>query len=474
MKKNLLILDGIVAKKLLDRISNTYIQYNAFDIVYTNSEILPEKQSSVDFTFYNFDATSYSKLYPFITNNFYNEIFIVLQNETETLNVISNIRLIKTKINLIVYDNWGIEIDDDYIQYYKSLEIVSNGLFEKLPDIPIVAQNIGLRQGEIMEIKIPFGSLYAYRYIGSIVQKGWKICALYRNETLITIRPSLIIKPYDLILIVGKPKVLNNIYNLVSQSIGQFPVPFGKNIYLYLNLKKQKKDEILTLVNKAIILHRNLQSSELIVKIVYPSTSKLLDEIKSQFSQNDTYTFNVEYRKINFIDLIESDAIKYRIGLLVIGLYLLKEKHSIKKLLKIKLPIFKSGMSNLDEVKQSLVILHDQFSYEQIASTIFDISSQFKIKMKLYDMNPIGQDKDTKLVEYFEELSTIFNKEISIVNTENNPIKELEKETKTLQILPLKTSMFKRRFMRFLSLNTDLLSFDMKQHNQILIPINED
>ena len=44
-------------------------------------------------------------------------------------------------------------------------------MVEKLPNVPVLAQNIGLKQGEIMEIRIPFGSSYAYRYIGSIEQK---------------------------------------------------------------------------------------------------------------------------------------------------------------------------------------------------------------------------------------------------------------------------------------------------------------
>ena len=63
-------------------------------------------------------------------------------------------------------------------------------------------------QAEIMEIRVPFGSSYAYRYIGSIEQKEWKIFGLYRNRKLLNIKPSLVLKPNDVILLInGVPVV---------------------------------------------------------------------------------------------------------------------------------------------------------------------------------------------------------------------------------------------------------------------------
>ena len=141
---------------------NTNINDNEYDIVYTDDKLLPETTAS-SFTFYKFDATSYSKLSLLMTNSIYSEILVVLNSKDETINTIKNIRLIKEKVNITVYDKWDINLDDSNILYHRALEIVSNGLFEKLPNVPVVAQNIGMREGEIMEIKIPFGSSYAYR-----------------------------------------------------------------------------------------------------------------------------------------------------------------------------------------------------------------------------------------------------------------------------------------------------------------------
>lgn len=472
MKKILVILDGIVAKKLLDKMVSSNTNENEYDILYTDDRILPERKLS-NFTFYNFDATSYSKLFPLISNNFYSEVIIVLNSKDETINVVKNIRLIKEKLSITLYDTWDIELEDNYIHYYKALEVLSNGLRERFPNTPVYAQNIGLREGEIMEIKIPFGSSYAYRYIGSIKQKDWKIFGLYRNQKLLTVKPSLVLKPNDIILVIGKPEILDNIYNIISKSQGQFPMPFGKNIYLYLDLLNIEEDEILSLVNKSIILQRKLHDAKLIVKVTNPSTMQTLDKIKAQFSQDDIYKIDIDYNYAKFEDTIKKDKNQYGLGLLVFSNTLLQYQNIFEGILKLKLPVFKAGHESLDSLKFTLSVLNDNHSYEQIASMLFDISKQLKTKVKLYDMDPLGHEKDSSLMEHFENLGTIFSQEVKIVNNEKNPIKELEKDENILQVLPLKKSMFEKRYFKFATLDTDMLSFDISKHNQILIPIIE-
>jgi hypothetical protein len=97
MKKILLIIDGIVAKKLLDRMLNTNINENNYDIIYTDDTLLPET-IPLRFTFHKFDATSYSKLLPLISSNLYSDIFVVLPTQEETINTVKNIRLIEKKV----------------------------------------------------------------------------------------------------------------------------------------------------------------------------------------------------------------------------------------------------------------------------------------------------------------------------------------------------------------------------------------
>ncbi len=472
VKKILIILDGIVAKKLLDRMISANTKDNHYDIVYLNRNIVPQEIPS-NFTFFNFDPTSLSKLSQLLNANFYSESLVILQTKDELLSTIENIRSIKSKLNITAYDKWDIQLDDPNIQYHRAIEILSNGLFEKLPNIPTVAQNIGLRQGEIMEIKIPFGSSYAYRYIGSIKQKEWKISAIYRNDVLIDVKPSLVLKPNDVILIIGNPKVLNNVYNRISKNQGQFPMPFGKNLYLFLDLLRQPEYEILILVKNAKILTKTLSNVKLMIRITNPSTLNLINKIKDQFDDPKDFDIEIDYYKKPINELLLSDKNRYEIGLLIFGHSLLKYQTITKSLIDLKLPIFKSGHGDIKSIKDTLIILNEAKSYEQISPIIFDISTQLKTKIKIYDMNPLGDDHDEDLIEYFESLGDVFNQEINVIRGSKNPIRELKLEENILQILPLKETMFEHHFFRFTSLDTDMLSFDIELHNQILIPIIE-
>ncbi len=90
-------------------------------------------------------------------------------------------------------------------------------------------------------------------------------------------------------------------------------------------------------------------------------------------------------------------------------------------------------------------MLNDVTSYEQISPVIFDISHQLKTKTRIFDMDPIGEQEDkTNLLDHFENLAKIFNQKIEIISNEKNPIRELKKQTNTLQVLPLKEEMFKK------------------------------
>ena len=472
MKNVLVVLDGIVAKKLLDRIVETNTGNNIYDVVYINDYILPEQRPS-NFTFYRFDPTSESKLVFILNNVMHSEALVVLNSKEDTLSVASIIRKCRENFHFTIYDIWDLDIQDSKIYYYKGNEVLANGLVEQLPNIPVLAQNIGLKQGEIMEIKIPFGSSYAYRYVGSIAQKDWKIFALYRGQTLVNVKPSLIIKPNDVILIIGKPEVLTQVYSAISRTAGHFPMPFGNNIYVYCDLYIQEETEVLSTIAKAKILHQRMRNKKLIVKITRPTTAKIIEEIKSLLLDIEDIILEIDYANSGIKTILKDDKKRLDIGLLVLSQSLLEYKEAIRNIIGLKIPVFKIGFEKLSAVKNTVVVLNDMESYEQISPTVFDISGQLKIKIKVFNMDPVGDTNKNELVPHLENLSKIFNQEIVVVSNSSNPIKELRKEQNILQILPLKEAMFDKRIFNFFSTNSDLLSFDINKYNQILIPVVE-
>lgn len=475
MKKILVILDGIVAKKLMRRIVESNTTENNYDVVYMNDAIVPEQKPS-NFTFYKFDPTSESKLAMVLDKDIHIQALVALNSKDEMLNVIKNIKARKNTLHISILDYWGIEIEDPYLNIYKGIEVLANGMVERLPNIPVMAQNIGLKQGEIMEIKIPFGSSYAYRYIGSIEQNEWKIFGLYRNEKLINIKPSLILKPNDIILVIGKPTVLMQVYNAIGKSQGQFPMPFGHHLYFYLDMYIQTKQRILDVIKEVKYLNNMFKSTKMIIRITRPTNVGILDLIKESFKDDDTVLIRMDYHDEPMKKQLKNDMKKYDIGMVILTHEMFKIKEYAKEIKALTIPIYKLGEELTGSIKKTTVLVNDVNSYEQISPVIFDVASQLKTKTKIFDMDPIGEEVDkTTLLNHFENLAKIFNQKVEVISNDNNPIRELKKQTNTLQILPLKNEMFKQRFSwKFLYTNPDLISFDMKKYSQLLIPVIEE
>ncbi len=473
MKNVLVILDGKIAKYLVKKMVDLNNNLNQYDIVYTDDSILCKEVPS-NFTFYKFDPTSFSKLKFILNKSLYQDALIALDTKEDTLAVVHNIRVKYKDLNFTVYDQWGLDLKDKNIKYYRGNDIISNGLIEQLPNIPVFAQNIGLRQGEIMEIRVPFGSTYAYRYIGSIGQKDWKIVTLYRNNKLVNIKPSLILKPNDVIIIIGKPDVLIQVYNAITKSSTQFPMPFGKNIYLYIDMFIQEEEEILSAIEDVKILHQRMKNSLLVIKITRPTTIVSLNKIRFNISKIPDMKLEIDYFNLGIHTILKEDKVRFDIGLIVLTKNILKYKEAIKNIILLKLPIFKVGEENISSLKHILVLLNDDKLYEQISPTLFDISTQLKIKLKVLDIDPIGDKKRIELIAHLNNLSKIFVQNIHLIQEEANPIKRLNKEHNILQVLPLKEEMFKKRVIKFLTTDSDLLSYDNNKFNQILMPVIED
>lgn len=472
MKRVLILLDGIVAKNLLKRLVELDTSHSVYDVVYMNDSILTIKKPS-NFIFYKFDPTSLSKLKLVMNKVSYDDILVVLGNKDDTVSVIENIRTINRNINFNVYNEWDIDLVDKNIQNYNAIDILTSGLIERLPNVPVIAQNIGLKQGEIMEIKIPFGSAYAYRYISSISQKDWKIFALYRNNMMLNVRPALILKPNDIILVIGKPKVLLQAYAAISMSSGHFPMPFGKNIYVYIDLYLQSEDDALNAIKKARYLHERLNNTKLVIRVTRPTTVETIDKIKDLVKNIEDKFLEFDYHNLGVLNIMTSDIKKYEVGMFVLTNTLLKDTKIAKKVLASKKPIFKVGVENINNIKTISMVLNSLKAYEQLSPILFDISSQLKYKVNVINSDPIGDTDRTKLTHHLDSLAKIFNQDIKIETNGKNPMDVLKQKDNILQILPLKEDMFKKRVISFFTTNSDLLSYDLKYLNQIIIPIIE-
>ena len=474
MKNILILADGLSAEHFIIRLNQKRVGDNAYVIVTPNHEFpLPEKQV-VEMQQHIFDPTSYSKLREVLHATHFHMVFIVLDSPAETRETLKNIRMVDEKIRIYLLDHWDAfdESDESYTQVFNLNQLIANRLFDHLPNVPLVAQNVGLSEGEIMEVGIPFGSSFAYRHIGSISQVKWRIVALYRDAKLILPTSATMIKPQDSILIVGKPNILNNVYQRIINKEGLFPEPFGKHLYMLIDLSFDE-DQALNYMSEALYMQERLEGRHLIVRVINPGDFALLNAIKSLIKSNVEIV--VEYNSTDIGAIITSDMQQYNIGLLFTSMETFSGDNLAAELLDLKKLVYVFGETPLYTVTNSVILMGEDGEMESISSTSFYISETLGFDLCLCNFDPEGDFESRRMiVEHYETLSHATHYPITIEEKKANPIRTLAGMENILQIAPLTYGLDSRRFLsKFSTKSKDHLFRDTK-HPKLLIPVVQD
>jgi hypothetical protein len=417
------------------------------------------------------DPTSFSKLKNIMDATKFSNLFIVMEDIEDARYALKNIALINTKMRIVLVNQWDDEEigkDHENINIVHSNQLIAAHLYDQLPNVPLVAQNVGLGQGEIMEVHVPFGSSYAYRHIGSILQNKWKIAALYREEKQILPTNATMIRPNDTLLILGKPIVLDGVYKTINKRIGLFPEPFGKNVYLILDFKHDQKDAVLYL-KQSIYLIEKLEDKELFVRIMHPNNFKLIDELKAL--ESDHVTISISYEDKNVKSLVENDIHEFNIGLIMNSIPTFESDDLKETLYNLKKLVFLFGEKLLYNIKRSVVLMSENEKMESISSTAFDISETLGLGLTLGDFDPEGDFESKKMIiEHYETLTQIFNMEMNIEQKVANPIRELSNMEDILQIAPFEKRLNTDSFRKLISNKIQDFLLTTNRHPKLLVP----
>ncbi len=471
MKQILILADGIVAKHFLQRIGETFIRTNEYTVVTLDRSILPQQLPS-NIISYQFDPTSYIKLSMLIKREF-DDIFIVMKNRVDAEGAYQNIRRDRPYARITFFNRWDIEFDDENLISINANELLASRMYDFLPNVPVIAQNVGLGQGEIMEVLVPFGSAYVYRHIGTIEQNQWRIVALYRSNQLILPKPSLMIKPNDLLLLVGKPSVLESVFKAIKQELGQFPAPFGENLYLYLDMVEEKSECIKGCLEQVKYLHRRFKGRKLIIRVANPTDIGLLEEIKAMERENELVSCFIDYRRREAEDLIGGDMQDHNVGLLICGGDLFAQKEFRSIFYALRKPVLQISSYPLTGLKKVVVVLSEEKSMEFISATVFDVASQLDLNIELLDYDPDGEfEKKSFILNHYENLSHIFSKNLEIRQERKNPIRELSHEKEFLQVLPFTRKILQNPLLSYFSADAEKLYFKLSKNPQLFVPVD--
>lgn len=465
MRKILLILDGIVAKEFVSTLRSKNVENN-YQIFVSPDETLLPPDSNEYVESYNFDPSSTRKLRSILDVQI-TDCYIIVNDDRDI--IYDTIRSYSKTIQITMLGTIELKEEDQMLTMVDESNVLSAKLFEKFPNVPRTAKYIGLGQGEIMQISVPSGSPYAYRAVGSIRQKRWKISAIYRNNSFILPTNSSVIYPNDSLLLVGDPKVLWDIYYRIKDEVGQFPTPFGLDVVLYFDLSSRTSLE--SCINQSLWLFDKFKNKKLHLCFFNPTKFDDLQLIKGNENlDRDNITWNIEYHDTSLKHLLARDIANKNIGLIIIDNCLFDSHKNI--LFDYGCPILKLGNTPLDTLENSAVIIPSNIQEaEKISSVVFDFSTQIGAYIKLYDFD-IDSNYNQQAIDYYNKIAKIFEKNIeTITSNVLNPIIWLSNQEKTIQIIPLKKEEMKKSIFKSL-MNVEKLSVHLSNMPQLFIPIS--
>jgi len=466
MKKILIISSGDAGEHFIQRVLDTYTSENIYYVVQVKAKNY-EDINPARFKFYEFDPTSFYKLSNLLKMEFV-QVMIAMDNYQDVENTIKNIKLVKKHLRVIVLDKWNIYSEDPNVVLINSNEILASRLLDYLPNVPVIAQNVGIGEGEIMEVLVPFGSSFVYRHIGVIEQKNWRIVAIYRNRKLIMPSRRRMIQPNDLLVLVGEPSVLKSVYRAIKRELGQFPEPFGSNIYLYVDMNIINFSTIKELIRRAVFAHKKFKH-DLVIKVVNPNNINILQYIKEYSSDN--VIVDIEYLSKNLVNTFFNDIKSYHVGLVIVSSEMFADYKTRRILYEAHIPVLKLSDRSFASVKDAALILGDNRDLEKVSATIFDISEQMGFNLEIYNYINEHQEAKEQVIEHYYNLATIFSKSIKVIKENQNPIRTLKKKDNFIQILPFTYKLTKRRIYSLLSTDSEKLYYKLDNNHQIFIPV---
>ena len=470
MKNILILADGLVAEEFVQIVNSKRIADNHYTVVTPGSLKLPEK-IQVPMEIVPIDPTSYSKLRQLFNRNDFLVVFILLDTLEETGESLKNIRRIDEKVRVVMLDRWNgfRKLKQANTTVVNANEMLSNQLYNLLPDVPVIARNVGLGEGEIMEVLVPFGSPFAYRHVGSIQQIKWRIAALYRNGKLILPNNATMIRPQDILLLIGRPQVLNNLYYRIQKRSGMFPEPFGRNLYLFLDMDRDEA-RALEYLEEACFLLEKLEERELVVRVVNPGDFTVVEALKERGSAR--VDLQISYEPEDEASVLVADMQRYDLGIVFLSRATFGKEAVQSEVFDLKKLVYLFGRTPLPEVKSAAILLGKEEEMEAISSTSFYISETLGLELCLCHFDPEGEfDGGKRVEEHYETLSHIFHYPVRTEKRQANPVRALREMQQVLLIAPFAKRLRRRWHLPFLSTDVEDYLLDRIDHPKLLIPV---
>jgi Trk K+ transport system NAD-binding subunit len=313
---------------------------------------------------------------------------------------------------------------------YVNKAIATASLLEKEIESGIITpSNIGLGQGEIIEIAVMPTSIVAGYPVGKFSSRKWEIVAIFRGEKLILPKPKTIIKPGDRILIVGDPKILKYIADLIKSGEPQFPLQFGNELII---LVKEEKD---LLIKDARFFYENTKLS----KVKFFFCREVKKTVISQFenpSKMEVSAKQIKNCENELLKLIGEETYGmvvlppiYREFPMFFGIKTFPIKVAEQTLSPV---VMAKGTTPVERI---LVPVSGSFSSLRALEISIELSLMANAEITALYVSPFGTDGRAKrLQEKITKISTMYKKPIEFKVRKGNPVREFAEESKNYSL----------------------------------------
>lgn len=112
-------------------------------------------------------------------------------------------------------------------------QAMAGALLARLPGVVATTSEVGLGQGEILQVRVMPGSLVIGRTIAEVATREYLVAAIYRAGELIVPHGDTRVDAGDQVLLVGEPETLRAIADYFRLGGAQFPLQFGRSVVLW-------------------------------------------------------------------------------------------------------------------------------------------------------------------------------------------------------------------------------------------------
>jgi len=330
------------------------------------------------------------------------------------------------------------------------------------------ATNIGLGNKEIVEVNILSRSHFVDRPLRYLRPSRWKVGAIYRNDALILPSGKERIKVGDKVVLIGEPKVLENLVNILLKGIPQFPLQFGNHIVAPY-AKKFKE-----LIKELAYFVKDIKSEKV---FIFPYKSYSLDSEDEKFLK-DLFEEKLEIK--SSVNSIKS-LFKYpnNVAFVAIPYRNLSffEKLTVKELFA--------------ESDKPFLIMNNKYPYETVIAILnseepaytlevaVEISRMLNIDIQaVYTTMPkeLRGEKENEDIEIVNSIvsdfENIYKTSMNFKLFEGNPVKETLKFLENIEN-PLLVMSYKKQKISIFNPSVQYLIMKKSNKSSLLIPVEE-